>query len=97
MRGIVAIVTGMTLLLFFGMGFLIYAIATKAAPQKLSQARRELALPAAARVQLMAPWRNGVAVYVDSPSGDYLYFVDPAQEKPLSLRLVRKDHAVQNP
>jgi hypothetical protein len=96
MRGTVALVTVMTLMLFAGLGLLAYGVATKMR-QDETAAMRELELPAVASVQMMSPWKNGVALYLVTPGGDFLYLVDPAKEKPVRIPVVRRADAVQNP
>jgi hypothetical protein len=90
MRGMIALVTVMTVLLFAGLGLVVYGISTNASLRPKHEAMKELTLPASANVQHMAPWQNGVALYVTTPKGDYLYLVDPLQNAQLRVDVKRE-------
>ena len=90
MRGMIALVTVMTILLFAGLGLVVYGISTNASLRPKHEAMKELALPASANVTHMTQWQNGVALYVTTPKGDYLYLVDPVQNAQLRVDVKRE-------
>ncbi|MDE1153789.1 MAG: hypothetical protein PW788_14740 [Micavibrio sp.] len=50
----------------------------------------ELELPALSSVEHVSAWKDGVALYVGTPTGDYIYFVDPASGvSPLRVKIKR--------
>lgn len=83
MRGLQILVTVMTILLFAGMGLLVYGFATKsseldsrleAAPP--SEAMVEILVPPSSAVLQIAPWRDGVALHLKvQKKGEFIYFV----------------------
>lgn len=90
MRGMIALVTVMTILLFAGLGLVVYGISTNASLRPKHETMKELTLPASASVQHMTQWQNGVALYVTTPKGDYLYLVDPLQNAQLRVDVKRE-------
>lgn len=83
MRGLQILVTVMTILLFAGMGLLVYGFATKrpelgsqlgAAPP--SEGIGEILVPPSSSVLQIAPWRDGVALHLKVRNkGEFIYFV----------------------
>lgn len=76
MAGIKALVAIMTLLIAVCLGLLAYGLVAKTAPQPGDIA---LSLPGLSRVEHVSAWKDGVALYVATPKGDFIYFVDPAR------------------
>jgi hypothetical protein len=99
MRGMIVLVTVMSLLLLAGLGLFAYGIATKTGlrAKAPAQALTEVVLPSVSSIQTMSAWKNGIAMYVASPKGDFLYFIDPEQKAQLRVPLRRADDAVQAP
>jgi hypothetical protein len=90
MRGMIALVTVMTLLLFIGLGLLVYGIATNASLKPKHETLKEITLPSVGSIQMMSAWRGGLALYVVSPKGDAIYFVDPDDSKQLRIDVKRE-------
>lgn len=90
MRGMIALVTVMTLLLFVGLGLVVYGIATNASLRPKHEAMKEITLPAVSNIQMMSAWQGGLALYVVSPKGDYIYFVDPLQNAQMRVDVKRE-------
>jgi len=63
---------------------------TPAKPLPATADTRELELPALSSVEHISAWKDGVALYVGTPGGDYIYFVDPASGiSPLRVKVKR--------
>lgn len=75
MAGVKMLVGVMTLLIALCLGALVYGLVAKTGPKAGDVA---LALPSLSRVEQMSSWKNGVALYVATPKGDFIYFVDPS-------------------
>ena len=90
MRGMIALVTVMTVLLFAGLGLVVYGISTNASLRPKHEVMKELTLPATGNVQHMTPWQSGLALYVSTPKGDYIYFVDPLQNAQMRVDVKRE-------
>ena len=89
MRGMIALVTVMTVLLFAGLGLVVYGISTNASLRPKHETMKELKLPAVSNIQFMSAWQGGLALYVVSPKGDYIYFVDPLQNAQMRVDVKR--------
>jgi hypothetical protein len=46
--------------------------------QEKVQETRTVTLPRVSTIQMMSPYKNGIALYVATPQGDFIYFADPA-------------------
>ena len=90
MRGMIALVTVMTVLLFAGLGLLVYGIATNASMRPKVEPLQEITLPPVGSIQMMSAWKGGLAMYVVSPKGDEIYFVDPEQGKQMRIPVKRE-------
>ncbi len=90
MRGMIALVTVMTILLFAGLGLVVYGIATNASLKPKHETMKEISLPAGSSIKMMSQWQNGLALYVEAPKGDYLYLVDPLQNGSLRVDIKRE-------
>lgn len=91
MRGMIALVTVMTVLLFAGLGLLVYGIATNASMRPKTEPLKEIVLPSVGSIQMMSAWKGGLAIYVVSPDGDSIHFVDPEQGKQLRIPVKREE------
>ena len=78
MRGLKTLVATMTVLLALGMGLLVYGLVTKTSSKTAASVSSELQLPNLSHVEHISAWKDGVALYVATPDGDYIYFVDPS-------------------
>lgn len=53
---------------------------------------KTITLPSVSTIQLMAPYKDGIALYVATPKGDFIYFADPKNGlSPARLSILRKD------
>lgn len=79
MRGVKLAITVMTTLIFIGMGLLIYGVATKSAELGLKAKApppvQDLALPVGAKIEHMSPWREGMALHLSTPKGEYIFLL----------------------
>jgi hypothetical protein len=97
MRAIKAAVVVMTLLIFAALGLLAHdflsgpsaraAAAASALP--MDAPPKDLALPAKATIRMMSPWKNGLALDVTTPEGEYIYFIDPATQQQTHITVTR--------
>lgn len=78
MRSLLAVVITMGVLIFVGIGVLVWGIATKMDSGAIS-ARPALTLPAGSKVTHMTGDRKSLALYVTGKDGDKIYFIDPAK------------------
>ena len=92
MRGLKTLVAAMTLLIVLGLTLLAYGLATKTtAKQPVKAGESELQLPDLSHVEHISAWKDGVALYVATPDGDYIYFVDPSSGvSPARVKIKRK-------
>lgn len=81
MRGLKILVTIMTLLLIGGTGFLGYSIVTKAGKLAATPDMAPLQLPVNSDIKEMAGYEDGVALYVSSPEGEFIYLYNLASGK----------------
>lgn len=79
MTGIKALVTVMTLMIFSCLGLLVYGLAVKN-PFKPADGSVSVTLPAVGDIRMMTGYSGGLALYVVSPQGEWIYFVDPRQQ-----------------
>ena len=99
MRGLKTLVATMTVLLALGMGLLVYGLVTKTstkitAKQPVTAAPSELQLPNLSHVEHISAWKDGIALYVATPDGDYIYFVDPTSGvSPARIKIKRTTDA----
>jgi len=97
MRGLQLLVIVMTAVLFVGMGLLVYGLATKGGrPAAKSPAVQELALPLSSKIEKILPWRDGLALHVTAPKGEYIYLVNPGGTLATTLVIKRSGDAVPN-
>lgn len=53
---------------------------------------KEITLPSVSTIQLMSPYKDGVALYVATPKGDFIYFADPVHGlAPARISIKRQD------
>jgi hypothetical protein len=79
MSGIKALVTVMTLMIFSCLGLLVYGLAVKN-PFKPEGGSVSVTLPAVGDIRMMSGYSGGLALYIVSPEGEWIYFVDPRQQ-----------------
>lgn len=81
MQGMKLLVAVMTVLIVAGLGLLGYGMSKRAGeigkPVATGAPIESLPLPPLARIDHMSGGPEGAALYIESPSGDYLYFVTP--------------------
>ncbi|HYD19080.1 MAG TPA: hypothetical protein VEF76_11435 [Patescibacteria group bacterium] len=91
MRGIKLLVAVMTALIVICLGLLGWGVARQSkALEKPAAAGAasmpELVLPALARVDQLSGTGESAVLYVESPEGDYLYFVTPVTSSRLRIK-----------
>lgn len=79
MRGLQLLIIVMTTMLFVGMGVLAYGLATggKMGAKATPPAVRDITLPPSSKIEKISPWRDGLALHVTAPKGEYIYLVNP--------------------
>lgn len=98
MRGVKLLVTVMTLLIFVCMGLLVYGLISKSKTERINnflspKSAPELVLPIGAKVEKMSPWREGLALHVSTPKGEYIYFLNSSGTVVNTLSIRRSDAA----
>ena len=98
MRGVKLLVTVMTTLIFICMGLLVYGLISKGKTERINnylspQAAPELVLPLGAKVDKMSSWREGLALHVTTPKGEYIYFLNSSGTLVNTLSIKRADTA----
>ncbi len=82
MRGLQVLITVMTVAIFIGLGLLVYGFATKGAKLGMRPptpaAIQELALPTGGKIERISPWREGLALHITAPKGEYIFLVNPS-------------------
>ncbi|MEZ0262408.1 MAG: hypothetical protein ACAH80_15495 [Alphaproteobacteria bacterium] len=79
MRGAKILVTVLTTLIFACMGLIVYGFVVKN-PFKPVGENMSVTLPAVGDIRMMSGYAGGLALYVVSPEGEWIYFVDPRQK-----------------
>jgi hypothetical protein len=79
MRGAKILVTVLTTLIFACMGLIVYGFVVKN-PFKPVGENMSVTLPAIGDIRMMSGYAGGLALYVVSPDGEWIYFVDPRQK-----------------
>ena len=88
MAGVKILVGVMTLAIAVCLGFLAYGLAVKTHAPKGDIA---LSLPSLSHVEHISAWKDGVALYVATPKGDFIYFVDPSKGVTPNRVLIKRD------
>lgn len=79
MRGAKILVTVLTLMIFICMGLIVYGLTVKN-PFKPVGENMSVTLPHIGDIRMMSGYAGGLALYVVSPEGEWIYFVDPRQK-----------------
>jgi hypothetical protein len=92
MRGLKALVAVMSLLIVAGLGLLAYGVSRQKGALVLTPPRSmaPLSLPKGSTVWQMTPYDGGLALYVTSREGEYIYFYDPHTGRPEGRAEVKK-------
>lgn len=80
MRGLVALVTLMSVLIVAGLALFAYGMATKLAPDTVKE-HPALVLPAGSRIEEIAGYKNGLAFHVVEKGEHHIYLVSPSTGK----------------
>lgn len=113
MRGLPLIVGVMTVLIFAGMGLLVYGFAKKgaelgktAAPAPASVTTPvtakinlpdSITLPAGASIQHMSGWQGGLALHVTTDDGEYIYLLNADGSMAGRTAILRAQDAAAQP
>jgi hypothetical protein len=113
MRGLPLIVGVMTVLIFAGMGLLVYGFAKKgaelgkgAAPAPASvttpvtatfKLPDSITLPAGAAIQHMSGWKDGLALHVTAEDGEYIYLINGDGSMAGRTAIRRTSNAAEQP
>jgi hypothetical protein len=91
-RGMLALVTVMTLMIVVCLGFLGYGLSTQAG-RLAPAAEASINLPAEGMVKMMSAYKGGIALYVAEKDGDKIYLIDAKTGKEQGKIAVKKDKA----
>ena len=98
MRGLQVLITVMTVLIFIGLGLLVYGFASKGAKlgmrPPVPATVQELKLPTGAKIERISPWREGLALHIAAPKGEYIFLVNPSGTIATKLVIKRAADAV---
>jgi len=98
MRGVQLAIVIMTALIFIGLGLLVYGViregAKLGAKNAIAAPVQELALPPSAKIEKISPWKEGLALHVTAPKGEYIYLVTPGGKIATTLVIKRSADAV---
>lgn len=76
MRGLVALVTALGLLIILALGFVVYGFVRPAKTEITPLANAALMLPAGSTVKHMTALQDDLALYVTARNGEAIYLVD---------------------
>ena len=109
MRGLPLIVGVMTVLIFAGMGLLVYGFAKKGAelgkgaipaPAPVTATFKladSITLPAGAAIQHMSGWKDGLALHVTTEDGEYIYLINGDGSMAGRTAIRRTSNAAEQP